>query len=175
MCLLCSNLHRQSVKTVPFCMSCVGLALRAFIGKRCGIMESEHGCYCSQWKYMTTEFCLWLWLWSSTELSSLGRHCSQMLSRSLIITVTETETEMETSKLGWFKSFLVIALFFPNSIFYPLGKEEGKKEHDTNYGIFLEISGRWNVYSQVSGACSLHWIRLPILLFSTLIFWLNIT
>lgn len=56
-----------------------------------------------------------------------------MLFKSLIISITETE--METSKPGWFKSFPVIS-FFPKNSFSPLGKEEGKKEHDTNYGIF---------------------------------------
>lgn len=129
----CSNLCRQSIKTVPSCISYAGSALPKFVRKRCGMMESKHPCCSSWWKYMTTKFHMWLWLWSSAEFSSLDRHHSQMLSRPLITSITETE--METLKPGWFQSFPVTSLF-PKNIFSPLGKEEGKKEHDTNYGIF---------------------------------------
>lgn len=63
-----------------------------------------------------------------------GLTSQPMLSRPLIISITETE--METLKPGWLKSFPVISLF-PKNICSPLGKEEGKMEHDTNYGIFF--------------------------------------
>lgn len=100
------------------------------------------------WTDITAEFSLDLWLYPSQKqkwkLRSLGG-------------------------LNLFQSFL-----FFQRIFFPLWEKRKEKRSMTLIMGFFKISFRGNVCSQVNGACSLHWMGLPVFLFSTFIFWLNI-